>query len=63
MNMKNKLKNIKTWHIGIAKTYIDLFRTGKNDEEEFAKAIVDSLEERDRKIVHNYIRNIINYIS
>jgi len=61
--MKNKLKNIKTWHIGIAKTCIDLFRTGKKDEEEFAKAIVDSLEEGDRKIVHNYIRNIINYIS
>ena len=53
MNMKNNLKNIKTWHIGIAKTYIDLFRTAKKDEEEFAKAIVDSLEEGDRKIVHN----------
>lgn len=58
--MKKKLKNIKTWHIGIAKTYIDLFRTGKKEEEEFAKRIVESLEEGDRKIVLDYIQNYIN---
>ena len=58
--MKKKLKNIKTWHIGIAKTYIDLFRTGKKEEEEFAKRIVESLEEGDRKIVLDYIQNHIN---
>jgi len=58
--MKKKLKNIKTWHIGIAKTYIDLFRTGKKEEEEFAKRIVKSLEEGDRKIVLDYIQNHIN---
>lgn len=63
MNMKNKLKNIKIWHIGITKTYIDLFSTGKKDEEEFAKRIVDSLEEGDRKIVFNYIQNYINHNS
>ena len=58
--MKKKLKNIKTWHIGIAKTYIDLIRTGKKEEEEFAKRIVESLEEGDRKIVLDYIQNYIN---
>ena len=59
--MKNKLRNIKTWHIGLAKTYLDLFESGELDKEEFALRIVDSLDEGDRKILLAYIQNYIDY--
>jgi hypothetical protein len=59
--MKNKLRKIRTWHIGIAKTYLDLFESRELDKEEFALRIVDSLDEGDRKIVLAYIQNYIDY--
>jgi hypothetical protein len=59
--MKNKLRNIKTWHIGLAKTYLDLFESGEWDKELFALRIVDSLDKGDKKIVLDYIQNYIEY--
>ena len=60
--MKNKLKNIKTWHMGLAIKITDLFSTKNKINEDFAISIIDSLKKEDREMLQSYLKNVVNYL-
>ena len=60
--MKNKLKNIKTWHIFLALQIIDLFNTENEEKIEYAMEIIRTLNEEDRVLIDCYFQSVINYL-